>query len=383
MQRTFNVSISFFLSLLSVVFGATGQLSEKQVEVARLQVFLDQKNFGPGYIDGRSGRFTTMAVEAYNRSLGRIPSDIDAVRMDAEAAVAVPFAMAFIPELAEKYVDASLTDDRVSQSERKMLPYRTMAEFMAERYHTSEEFLIRLNGRSAVLSAGVRSALLVPNVAPFEIENLASGRSYKQHDVLSQHRAVVDTARNQLRIYRASGEVAPELSIAQLQESVVGDTLETLENSEALLVDTFIEKPPRALIVEDDPARPEVETNEGFVELDSELIAAFPITPGKEQFIRRGVWAVKNSIELPQWRYDKSLLETGVRGKESLTIPSGPNNPVGVLWVGLTRSGIGLHGTDRPTTIGRTRSAGCVRLANWDIVRVPGLLRPGSTVVMK
>lgn len=365
-------------------------MSEEQTEVARLQIFLDQENFGPGYIDGRSGKFTTLALETYNRSLGRIPSDIEAVRADAKESIVVPFAVAVIPEIAESYVDASLTSNREAQSKRKMLPYRSIAEFMAERYHTSEDFLILLNGRSAVRAAKGRSVLLVPNVVPFEIENLAEGKSHKKHDSLSQRRVVVDTAKNQVRIYRAIGESVEQaeesekiMSKEEVHESSLGDTLEALEDSEGLIVDTFVEKPPRALIVEDDPARPEVESNDGFVELDRELIAAFPITPGKEQFIRRGVWAVKNSIELPQWRYDKSLLETGKRGKVSLNIPSGPNNPVGVLWVGLTRSGIGLHGTNSPTTIGRSRSAGCVRLANWDIVRVPNLIRPGATVVMK
>lgn len=362
-------------------------ISDEQREVVRLQIFLDQKNFGPGYIDGRSGRFTQLAIESYNRSLGRIPSDIEAARMEAQKLVTVPFAIAVIPETADSYVDPTLSSNREKQSKRKLLPYRSMGEFVAERYHTSEDFLIQLNGHKAVLNAKVRSALIVPNVDPFEIEALASGRSYKKHELLSQNRAVIDTVKNQVRIYCAA-EVSQENRTGPIDavvesEAALGSTQEALERENELIVDTFVEPPPRALIVEDDPERPVVEENEGFVELDHELIAAFPITPGKEQFIHRGVWAVKNSIELPQWRYDKSLLETGKRGKKSLNIPSGPNNPVGVLWVGLTRSGIGLHGTDRPTTIGRSRSAGCVRLANWDIVRIPGLLRPGAVAVMK
>ncbi len=374
-------------SSLRSTINASEVLPDEQREVVRLQIFLDQKNFGPGYIDGRSGKFTQLAIETYNRSLGRIPSDIDAIRAEAQRAVTVPFAIAVVPEIADTYVDPTLSSDREKQSKRKLLPYRSMGEFMAERYHTSEDFLMQLNGRIAVLNAKVRSALIVPNVDPFEIEALASGRSYKKHDSLSHNRAVIDTVKNQVRIYRATGGLSQNLEnqdgrLAE-RETAQEDSQETHEAEKQLVVDTFVEPPPRALIVEDDPERPEIEKNEGFVELDHELIAAFPITPGKEQFIHRGVWAVKNSIELPQWRYDKSLLETGKRGKKSLNIPSGPNNPVGVLWVGLTRSGIGLHGTDRPTTIGRSRSAGCVRLANWDIVRVPSLLRPGSIAVMK
>jgi len=88
-------------------------------------------------------------------------------------------------------------------------------------------------------------------------------------------------------------------------------------------------------------------------------------------------------VEFPTWRYDKQLLETGVRGEESLNIPAGPNNPVGVLWVGLTKSGIGIHGTDTPRTIGRARSSGCIRMANWDVVHIPNYVRPGSVVIVK
>ncbi|MGB1258854.1 MAG: L,D-transpeptidase, partial [Akkermansiaceae bacterium] len=113
------------------------------------------------------------------------------------------------------------------------------------------------------------------------------------------------------------------------------------------------------------------------------LVASFPITPGKTKFIPKGYWNLKNSVELPEWRYDKQLLEYGVRGKEYLTIPPGPNNPVGIIWNGLTKSGIGIHGTNNPRTIGRARSAGCIRLSNWDAARFPTLVRPGAVVQVK
>ena len=49
-----------------------------------------------------------------------------------------------------------------------------------------------------------------------------------------------------------------------------------------------------------------------------------------------------------------------------LILPPGPNNPVGVAWIGLDRTGYGIHGTPAPEQIGRTESHGCFRLANWD-----------------
>jgi lipoprotein-anchoring transpeptidase ErfK/SrfK len=88
-------------------------------------------------------------------------------------------------------------------------------------------------------------------------------------------------------------------------------------------------------------------------------------------------------VELPYWRYDPLLLDTGKRGSDSLNIPPGPNSPVGVIWNGLSKAGIGLHGTSNPETIGRARSHGCIRLANWDAIRLPNLIRPGTTVEIR
>ena len=49
-----------------------------------------------------------------------------------------------------------------------------------------------------------------------------------------------------------------------------------------------------------------------------------------------------------------------------LILPPGPNNPVGIAWIGLDRPGYGMHGTPSPEQVGRTESHGCFRLANWD-----------------
>ena len=112
-------------------------------------------------------------------------------------------------------------------------------------------------------------------------------------------------------------------------------------------------------------------------------VRAIKITPGKPQFIHYGTWKLNNSVELPVWRYDQSLLDTGKRSNNALNIPPGPNSPVGIIWNGLSRPGIGLHGTSDPETIGRARSAGCIRLANWDAIRLPILIRPGTTVEIR
>jgi len=178
---------------------------------------------------------------------------------------------------------------------------------------------------------------------------MRNGKGYKSDSDLSRRWVVVDTKMNQLRIFDARFE---KLSDAEKEET-----------------------PAKALIVEDDYV--------AWDESKAKLIAAFPITPGKKETTHYGEWKIKNAIEFPTWRYDKSLLKTGVRSKEALNIPAGPNNPVGVLWMGLTKSGIGIHGTNNPRTIGRAISSGCIRMSNWDVVHVPNYARPGSTVIIK
>lgn len=308
----------------------------KGEDAVRLQVFLDQACFGPGVIDGMPGRFTVLAINAWNEVNGFPQDDIGPVMMAARKAVPHPFAVAIVPDQAADWVNPELSYKRVEQAGAKRMSYRGYAEFMSERYHTDVDFLIELNGASKVDGAVPRASLIVPNVKPFLIENL-NGSGYGREELLSARHAVVDTNLNQVRIF---------------------------------------EPAPTALLVSDPDGPVQVQANRA-------LVASFPITPGEVRFIKYGQWELKNCVQLPTWRFDPLLLETGKRGTEGLDIPAGPNSPVGVLWAGLSVSGIGMHGTSDPETIGRARSHGCIRLANWDAVRLPHFIRPGATVEIR
>jgi lipoprotein-anchoring transpeptidase ErfK/SrfK len=63
-----------------------------------------------------------------------------------------------------------------------------------------------------------------------------------------------------------------------------------------------------------------------------------------------------------------------------LILPPGPNNPVGVAWIGLNLPGYGMHGTPVPELVGRTESHGCFRLANWDAAYLLKLVWVGMPV---
>ena len=78
-----------------------------------------------------------------------------------------------------------------------------------------------------------------------------------------------------------------------------------------------------------------------------------------------------------------SATVVGVRSENFYELPIGPNNPVGVMWIGLNRAGIGIHGTNSPQTIGRSSSHGCMRTANWDVVRLVKMITKGMTVIIE
>jgi len=113
---------------------------------------------------------------------------------------------------------------------------------------------------------------------------------------------------------------------------------------------------------------------------DHELVAAYPATIGSESNPSpSGTMEVKGVAKNPEYSYDPQE-HAGKHGDEPLTLPPGPNSPVGSVWIDLTKETYGIHGTPEPERIGRTASAGCVRLTNWDAEELAGLVKPGTTV---
>jgi len=129
-----------------------------------------------------------------------------------------------------------------------------------------------------------------------------------------------------------------------------------------------------------------VDTNLRMLEVreDGKLLAAFPITPGStEHPAPAGEWKIAGIAPWPWYRYDEGVLKRGERTQTFWMFPPGPNSPVGILWAGLNRPGIGIHGTAYPETIGRSGSHGCIRLANWDAATFYTLAQKGMPVTIR
>jgi lipoprotein-anchoring transpeptidase ErfK/SrfK len=111
------------------------------------------------------------------------------------------------------------------------------------------------------------------------------------------------------------------------------------------------------------------------------LVFYAPVTSGSElDPLPIGDWAVTAVARNPPFNYDPALFKKSDPKHEKATLAPGPNNPVGVVWIDLTKEHYGIHGTPEPGKIGHTSSNGCVRLTNWDALKVAAMVKKGTKV---
>jgi len=109
-----------------------------------------------------------------------------------------------------------------------------------------------------------------------------------------------------------------------------------------------------------------------------------PVTSGSEHDpLPIGIWKVNGVQRNPKFHYNPDLFWDATPGDSKAMIPPGPNNPVGVLWIDISKPHYGIHGTPEPSKIGHVESHGCVRLTNWDAERVAQWVKPGTRVVFR
>lgn len=198
------------------------------------------------------------------------------------------------------------------------LSYANSVEELAEKFHMSEELLLKLNPHANFNRAG--EDIVVANVAPMA-----------------------------LRASRHGIEVNPPGAEANPQ-------------AETIVVD----KPAHEVLAYDK---------------DAKLIATYPATIGSEEKpAPSGLFTVKRVDWNPDFTYDPKFGWKGVKAARKLTIAPGPNNPVGLVWIDLSAPSYGIHGTPEPANIGKTESHGCIRLTNWDAADLAGMTHPGTSV---
>ena len=119
------------------------------------------------------------------------------------------------------------------------------------------------------------------------------------------------------------------------------------------------------------------------LDADGKILASYPATIGSEHDpLPLGQWKIRGVARDPVFHYNPDLFWDAKAGDEKATIKAGPNNPVGVVWIDLSKEHYGIHGTPRPEEVGRTESHGCFRLANWNAELLLKLVNLGTRVVV-
>lgn len=311
------------------VSGTAADQQEGVSDVLRAQVLLDRANFSSGIIDGRASTGFRLALTGFQQANGLPQSgELDAVTRrafdqwsDVPSTVTVRIPDAF----ARQRFQPDLPDGAEGQAKLDRLGYKDLLEALGERFHTTPEQLVALNGPNTKIGPGaVIRVPNVPNAAPASSDD----RGWQQ-------------------TLQMLG-VAPDQPLA---------------------AKVVVDKSDGAL--------------RAFGE-DGTLIAVFPATMGSEHDpLPIGEWKILGVARNPPFHYNPDLFWDVSDDKESLRLPPGPNGPVGVVWIDLSKEHYGIHGTSAPETIGTAQSHGCVRLSNWNAARLAQMVKPQTPVTFQ
>ena len=318
------------------------------------QVVLDRLGFTPGVVDGKMGMSTVNALKGFQEARGlQITGELDQAtqqalaewqRIPATRVVTIPAEFA-----NDRFVQ--IPKDRKEQAKLDGMGYASLGEKIAERFHTTEEVLAELNpqltGAAAMpadAQAGANDAQPKP---PISI-------AYK--------------AGMQLRVPNVG---ADKFDPAAVKDPKWADTLR--------LLGVGTDQPKAAKI--------EVDKSDQVLrafDASGKLIAQYTATMGSSEFpLPIGTWKILAVGHNPPWQYNPALLANADKSDPKLEIPPGPNSPIGVVWIDLSKEHYGIHGTDEPSHIGRAESNGCIRLTNWDAARLAQMVSPGIQAVFR
>jgi len=320
--------------------------------VLATQVALDRAGFSPGEIDGKRGKNTDRALRAFQQAHG-LPEtgELDpATLKQLGPVVQNPLSSyAISAEDAAGPFTKAIPKDMMKQSELPSMGYTSIRELLAERFHANLALLARLNQKSQFNEGDV---ITVPNVEPFfpPVKGQASG------DATAARGAD-----------QPSGRGAPAGRANSAARGTTNDATRTGAPRSDLVI--TVTDTTKTLTVQDAAGN---------------VVFFAPVTVGSTHDpLPVGDWKVNGVQRNPAFNYNPELFWDANPTQSKAKLAPGPNNPVGSVWIDLSKEHYGIHGTPEPSRIGYTESHGCIRLTNWDAVRLAQLVGPGTKVVLR
>lgn len=121
-----------------------------------------------------------------------------------------------------------------------------------------------------------------------------------------------------------------------------------------------------------------------LVDAAGKTLAHFPASVGSEHDpLPLGTWKITGIAKNPVFHYNPKLFWDADAKHAKAKIPPGPNNPVGVVWIDLSKEHYGIHGTPEPSKVGKTQSHGCIRMTNWDAAALAQAVSAGTPVILQ